>query len=228
MRSLLVLILAPLLLTAQPRCASVPGWSAWFSFDGPEFARLATKGLVGKALHLDGKSQYWEFPAGTPGIDVGTKDFTIDVWIRTRESGTRNFVDKRSAVPFGYALFVHQGFAGFQIAHGNHGNIWSRDLRVNDGRWHHMAAVAKRLPPTNPELYVDGVMRASSSRSTPLDNLDVPDLLWLGKHHQNARVARDDYFAGDLDELTFYPRTLSAREIEAIHRAGSKGKCRSR
>lgn len=218
-------MVVPLLLSAQQRCATVPGWSAWFSFDTPEFARLATRGLVGDALRLDGKSQYWEAPAGTKGIDLGTKDFTIEVWIRTQETGTRNFIDKRSAVPFGYALFVHQGYPGLQIANGDHGNLWSREIAVNDGRWHHLAAVGKRLPPTHPVLFVDGVQRAKGSRTMPLDDLDVPDLLWLGKHHPNGRVARDYYFAGDLDELTFYPRALGVREIQAIYRAGAKGKC---
>lgn len=226
MRVIFFFAVSAAVLYGQSGCADVPGWSAWFSFEQAEFRRLAGPGKVGKGLQFDGKTQYWEFPASTAGVNVGAKNFTIETWVRTTESGTRNFVDKRSALPLGYALFVHQGFAGFQIAVGEHSNYWSRTLKVNDGKWHHVAGVAKRLPPAHPELFVDGVKRGVDSRNTPLDNLDVAELLWLGRHHANGRVPGDAYFAGGVDELTFYPRALTAKEIAAIYRAGSKGKCK--
>jgi hypothetical protein len=41
-----------------------------------------------------------------------------------------------------------------------------------------------------------------------------------------TRPANDLYFAGEIDELTFYHRALTAAEIQAIFRAGAAGKCR--
>jgi hypothetical protein len=60
-----------------------------------------------------------------------------------------------------------------------------------------------------------------------LTNLDVPQPLWLGRHHANGYVDREDiYFQGDIDELTFYRRALTEKEIRSIFRAGAHGKCR--
>jgi hypothetical protein len=52
---------------------------------------------------------------------------------------------------------------------------------------------------------------ASSNRrsngSAPLASLDVPTPLWLGRHHANSLVPREDiYFEGEIDELSFYHR----------------------
>jgi hypothetical protein len=50
-----------------------------------------------------------------------------------------------------------------------------------------------------------------------LTNLDVPQPLWLGRHHANGYVDREDiYFQGDIDELTFYRRALTEKEIQSI------------
>lgn len=62
-----------------------------------------------------------------------------------------------------------------------------------------------------------------------LGDLDVPTPLWLGRHHANRLVKSNDlYFNGEMDELSFYHRALTAAEIRAIFRAGTAGKCKSR
>jgi hypothetical protein len=184
-------------------------------------------GLVGKALRFDGKRQYFESPAGTRGLDVGEGNLTVELWVRTTNpKETSNIVDKRDALPRGYLVFVHQGHPGFQVPYGEHSNVWPREVTIGDGRWHHLAGVARRLPPAPIRIFVDGVERASGS-SAPLVNLDVTEPLWLGRHHRNGRVQRDDiYFQGDIDELAIYKRALTAPEIMAIYRAGSRGRCR--
>jgi hypothetical protein len=49
----------------------------------------------------------------------------------------------------------------------------------------------------------------------------------LGRHHANQSMTRNDRcFEGEMDELSFYHRALTAAEIQAIYRAGSAGKCR--
>jgi hypothetical protein len=187
-------------------------------------------GISGRALRFDGKGQYWEAPPKTPGLDVGESNFTIELWLRPQlQSGAVNVVDKRSDLPLGYLIFVYQGFPGFQLANGNHGNVFSQSKNIADGRWHHFAAVAKRLPASPYQLFVDGAPAPTPRYNVAQTNLDVPDPLWLGRHHKNGRVNRDDiYFAGDIDELAIFRRALTAQEIQSIYRAGSKGKCRSK
>src|ERR1017187_2801824 len=59
-------------LCAQPKCAPVPaGLSARFTFDEPQFRPLQVPGRVGSAVRFNGKDQYFELPAATPGLDMG-------------------------------------------------------------------------------------------------------------------------------------------------------------
>jgi len=117
-----------------------------------------------------------------------------------------------------------------QIANGDRDtNTFARSANIADNRWHHVAAVVKRLPPVPPEIYVDGAKQIlpEGLHNAPLINLDVAAPLWLGRHHANRNVKSDKFdFEGEIDELSFYHRALTAAEIQSIYRAGSRGKCR--
>jgi hypothetical protein len=218
-------------LCAQPRCAPVPaGLSAWFTFDEPQFRPLRVPGLVGSAARFNGKDQYFELPASTRGIDVGEDDFTIELWIRTADSlSTRNLVDKRDYSPLGYLIFIWKGHPGFQVPNGDRpSQTIALSVNIADRRWHHVAGVVRRLPPQPIWIYVDGVKQPEESTDkATLVSLDVATPLWLGRHHANRLMQTNDlYFEGEMDELSFYRRALTAAEILAIYRAGSAGKCR--
>jgi len=184
--------------------------------------------MVGSALRFNGIDQYFEVPASTPGLDFGEDDFTIELWIRTRQSvDTPSIVDKRGRQPLGYLIFTYQGRPALQLADGGRGRGPFWEASIADGRWHHVAAVVKRLPPQPAVILVDGVRQdTKNSGDVPLTNLDVPQPLWLGRHHANGYVNREDvYFQGDIDELTFYHRALIDKEIRSIFQAGAHGKC---
>ena len=186
--------------------------------------------MVGSALKFNGKDQYFELPASTPGVNMGEDDFTIELWIRTADSQhTCNIVDKRDYGPLGYLIFVYRGHPALQITNGDgHNNTIAKLVNIADNRWHHVAATVRRLPPQPPEIYVDGAkqMQPEGRYNAPLVNLDVPSPLWLGRHHANKDVQRDKFdFEGEIDELSFYHRALTAAEIQSIYRAGSRGKC---
>ena len=225
----LLFALAALPLAAQLRCAPVPpNLTAGFTFDEPEFRPLRVPGRVGSAAHFNGKDQFKEIPASTPGLAVGDEDFTIELWLRTTDSvNTPSLVDKRDYAPLGYLMFVYKGHPGFQVtASGQVDAAIALSLSIADGRWHHIAGVVRRLPPQRFWLYVDGVKEKESAYPAPLVSLDVPTPLWLGRHHANKRMQTNEiYFQGDLDELSFYHRALTAAEIQSIYRAGSAGKC---
>jgi len=218
---------------AQSGCVAAPsGISAWFTFDEPMFRQLGAHrpqrvpGMVGSALRFNGIDQYFEVPASTPGLDFGEDDFTIELWIRTRQSvDTPSIVDKRGRQPLGYLIFIYKGRPALQLADGSRGRGPFAENSIADGRWHHVAGVVKRLPPQPAAIFVDGV-RQENWGDVTLANLDVPQPLWLGRHHANGYVDRENiYFQGDIDELTFYRRALTEAEIRSIFRAGAHGKC---
>ena len=220
---------------AQSGCAAAPpGIMTWFTFDEPMFRQPGAHrpqrvpGLVGSALRFNGIDQYFELPASTPGLDVGEDDFTIELWIRTKQSVNTppSIVDKRGHQPIGYLIYIYQGRPGLQLADGGMVSGAGSEAGIADGRWHHVAGVVKRLPPQRAAMFVDGVREVHGNRDATLANLDAPQPLWLGRHHANALVDREDiYFQGDIDELTFYRRALTDKEIQSIYRAGAHGKC---
>jgi len=211
--------------------------TGWLRFDEPMFRQpgehspSVIPGLVGKALRFDGKGQYFELPATAKGWDAGESDFSVELWVRTSDVKRNvNIVDKRSHDPYGYLVFLYRGQLGFQVPSpagpAGHDRALADTYPTADGRWHHVAGVVRRLPPARFHVYVDGVVRGESFRNVTLRNIDVPAPLWLGRHHANELVDRDDiYFEGDIDELTFYRRALTPAEILSIYRAGAKGKC---
>src|ERR1700683_3928653 len=123
------LVLLGIACVARPQSGCVatpPGISAWFTFDEPVFRQPGehrpqrVPGFVGSALHFNGGNQYFEVPANTPGLDVGEDDFSIELWIRTKQSvGTPSVVDKRGHQPLGYLIFIYKGQPALQLADGS-------------------------------------------------------------------------------------------------------------
>src|ERR1017187_5252669 len=186
---------------AQPGCVSAPpGISAWFTFDEPLFRQPGdhrpqrVPGLVGSALRFNGIDQYFEIPASTPGLDFGEDDLSIELWIRTQQSvGTPSIVDKRGHQPTGYLIFIYNGRPALQLADGSKGRGPFAETSIADGRWHHVAGGVDRVvpggavnrpPPHRAFIFVDGVRQGAPNRApVPLSNLNVPQPLWLGRHH---------------------------------------------
>lgn len=77
----------------------------------------------------------------------------------------------------------------------------------HDGRWHHVAFTRERAT-GRIALYVDGVLAGEAAGSTRA--LDAPPRLVVGRMQPGGRG-----FRGDLDELVFHDRALSAAEVMA-------------
>jgi len=239
MRPLLLCLSAAVALNGEGCATAPPGMTGWLKFDEPMFraksphAPDVIPGKVGSALRFDGNGQFFELPPGTKGWDPGTGDFSVELWVRTTETRTLNIVDKRSHDPWGWVIFVWKGELHFQVpTPAGHDNTVHRAAgpnpryKIADGKWHHVAGVARRLPPGKFQVYVDGVLRGESLQNTTLRNITVAAPMWLARHHANAEAETDEkYFPGGIDEMSFYTRALAPSEIQAIYRAGSQGKC---
>lgn len=215
---------------AQP-CAPVPkNMSAWFTFDEPLFnSANRIPGMVGQALHFDGKESYFEIPASTPGLNAGEENFSVEAWVRTTNGkSVRNIIDKRDPNARGWLIYIRSGSPGFQVVNGPEiTDAIATATNIADGRWHHIVGVAKRLPPQAPMVFVDGQLRVQSGRNVTLADISNTAPVWIARHHANVYVKRENiYFDGDVDELSFYRRALTPAEIASLYKAGRAGKCR--
>lgn len=182
---------------------------------------LATNGLsyvpgqIGTALRLNGQ-------AGS-GVSLGQvtalqrSEFTIEGWIRRSSLSSVTLWGGAGSI-----LGADAGGWNFQLV--NSGNLsFARtdiadvesDVRIDDLQWHHVALVRT---PTEVRFYRDGELGATRAFTETIP-LDLP--YFLGGLPGSGRNG----FLGDLDEISFYDRTLSASEIATLASSGGAPKC---
>jgi hypothetical protein len=90
---------------------------------------------------------------------------------------------------------------------------------VDDGAWHHVAAVWSGSNMVT--LYVDGLPQTDIST----DPLPPINIISSGSLNIGQLVQFGDGFIGSIDEVQIFNRPLSESEIQAIFNAGSAGVC---
>lgn len=99
--------------------------------------------------------------------------------------------------------------------------VWGGYIRtiaaVNDGQWHHVAAVLN--DDGSPDvseilLYIDGVVQTTSANNTQaIDTVPSQDAM-IGTF-ENAGIL-GTWFAGQIDEVKIYNRALNEIEVHEI------------
>jgi hypothetical protein len=218
-------------------CAPRPqGLAAWWTGDdardlvGGGEAILhgnvtVTPGLVGSALTFDGVTGYAEVPHD-PALDLGTRDFTIMLWVRyAGMSGEQVLIeqwrDPAPSVPAaGWTLtkLVDQVLLFTSESLGSGQGASSPVLDLRPGAWYH---VAVRRSGTEIRLYVNAMEVGVGSAPAPVD-MTLDTSLLLGRRGNDSGFLLD----GQLDEVQIVTgRALFATDIQAAYVAGSNGTC---
>lgn len=169
-------------------------------------------GRVGQALRFDGDDH-----AVLPRLVEDS--FTVSFFVRSDRRGAGNSNDTR--------WFTGTGLVDGEVPGivADWGIAWHSDGRIaagsgapetflasgpghHDGQWHHVAFTRDR-PSGRIALYVDGVLCGEAKGSQA--PLAAPPDLHVGRMRPGGRG-----FRGDLDELAFYDRALTAAEVAAI------------
>ena len=145
---------------------------------------------------------------------------TISAWVKTTSDGrvvsTGQAVDGAGAQTFNLVL-VNNGHVG--VMGGAHDVYPSTGKKVNDNKWHHIAAAYEQ---GKLKTYVDGVLDTTSTTTTydggiPLKYNTAGQRNFLGK---NNHVGAEMYFRGNMDEVAIWNKALSDDEIFAIYNTG--------
>lgn len=181
---------------------------------------LATDGIRGTAMQLDGATDYFVQPAYGQ-MQLGTSDFSIEMWLRSTDdaayifhkgSMTRNDAEGTSGKWVG--LEYKNGELKFAIdddATKSEAKCAATD--VFDGRWHHLVAVRDRIE-SKLRLYIDGEMKAEAADNTG-DISDNDENIVIG----NVNVSFDNFYRGTLDELTVFSGAMSAGTVAQRYEA---------
>jgi len=174
-----------------------------------------TTGVQGGALEFNGSTDYVDLPIGTV-IEAAT-DCTIAAWVNWSGLGStyqRVFDFRRSSTYYMY-FTPEAAWGGMRFAITD-GGQW-REERTTTSEplgtgWHHFAATINDADTTH-TLYIDGqVVGQNTSATTNPSDLGETTSNWLGARDASS----NKYFDGVLDDVRFYSRALSAKEISDL------------
>lgn len=186
-------------------------------------------GIAGSALDFDGDDDVVTIPHH-PDLDFDTDDvFSVSAWLRmpatqTDTTATTNTIVGKEAdftIPIPWTLRVHNQTASPELA-GRLRGVRSDtvefagvdgSVRVDDGEWHHV--VFLRTGGGFLELWVDG-RRDDVSQDTTDGTTSNSIAVTFGDRGGGASLA----WAGTLDEVAVFPRTLTREEILDVYLRG--------
>jgi hypothetical protein len=184
------------------------------------------------SLSIDGISSHIR----TPLTHNSVSDYSISIWIRTKNGGTiMSGRDGKTlngspglslftgtalnTVPENYGKLFWR-FDGGDIEYGVIGDFGSSPVGIHDGQWHFITATlanAKIIdgdPQNKLRLYVDGipiVTKATIGKIFQLPLQSSQNVL-IGKHPLYGFE-----FKGDIDDVRIYNRALSDAEVKALY-----------
>jgi len=183
-------------------------------FGAPALA-AATK-MPSLPVQFDGGT--WLQSTDAKAFDLTQSDFTITARVRTKGNGTLFALARPTPqwTPDGQALFIRGGRLVYDI--GWVGAVESK-RRVNDGRWHDIAAVwtksSRRL-----QLWIDGRPDAEGTLAAGQQPADA--VIRLGFTAGNFPQP-DSYLTGELQSVSFFQRALSRELASADQVAAADG-----
>lgn len=176
------------------------------------------KGILGSALRFDGVNDYVAINnlrynrKGIPAVTVAT-------WVRTTKGGDQIIAS------FGRDDYWHLVISGNVANDGEIGWLVTTDaglagvrsrVRIDDGRWRHVAAVFDNGTLT---VYVDGEASGTETKGRSFGTGTTRfGFLGIGSRADrfDGNKGAAGYFTWDLDDVRIYDRALSRAEIEQL------------
>lgn len=181
---------------------------------GTSGAPLWTTGQVGGALELDGADDRVVI-ADAPLFAPGSGDFSVAAWARTTADQEGAIVSRQRCASVGEHLW-HLGMWGdgalyYRLGDGDELPIVTHyATRINDGAWHHVAAVFER--DGDGTLFLDGAPVESASLAS-IGAIDGSREVHIGAVTDCGGIVP---WRGAIDDVRYYERALAACEVAAL------------
>jgi len=181
------------------------------------FADSWLSGISRFALRFDGLDDYVEIPSYT-GI-AGPNSRTCSAWVKTISSQQGLILSWGSSADGQKWMFRIESDGTLGV--GVWGGYIKTSQTVNDGQWHHVAAVFSdggSLDISEIQLYIDGVLETSPyvSNSRQIQTSALESVL-IGARLDTDGVSYVQFFQGLIDDVRIYERALSDVEISSIN-----------
>lgn len=214
----------------------------WFSQTTFSSQTPTVSFINARSIEFDGDDDYIDILDSVAGghdfTDIGNNnDYTIAVWINSTggTAGGSNWIPNDVIIEL-----AEQGVTGIHVPFsfgissnvlhlGRSNNYTSGDevelgtVTVNDGEWHHVAAV---VTGNTVDFYVDGALDVSRTFVTAIGDVSVANAtsnMQVGVATTTVGIKNFNDYLGLMDDLRLYNRALSAAEILRLgqgHHAG--------
>ena len=174
-------------------------------------------GVIGKAWTFDGTGDYLDV-ASPSGMPTGTTARTICFWMKTTTNRVEiMFSYGENAAGKLWEMHVRPDIDNHLMVFVVGGNIQGTAV-LNDGIWHHVAAVLPSGATDVNEiiLYVDGEIDVISS-----SGVETLQTTQVDFHIGKPIFPANNNFTGEMDDVRTYDRELSATEIKEIYQLGT-------
>jgi hypothetical protein len=191
---------------------------------------------------FDGTDDYVEVPDVSPLNPAGS--FSVDLWVKTSSSSPPDamLVGKNecggactSCVTNSfYGVSIKARHAAFRVRDNDPGCRSAQLLEgrtiIGDAQWHHVVAT-RDIETATLSVYVDGALDArvalNADADGPLaDDEGDSDPLTIGADIIDGATGTRLAFAGQIDEVTYYGRALSACDVTSLFQNGGAVKCK--
>ena len=177
-------------------------------------------GVSGKAvaLNVEGGDASHFVAANTPDIRLGPS-YTIEAWIHPawlprQVAPWQRLVLNWGGGQYAYHLALHNGVVSLYHGQADGSYVFAEGGRVDAGRWHHVAGVARRNDATPAksrlEVYLDGRLMATGTYDGTTRRLEKEG---LGLGDSVGIAAEASRFRGYLDDVTMWNRALPPEDI---------------
>lgn len=176
-------------------------------------------GMVGKAVQLDGSTQY----VTTASQVAGPSAFTIECWFKANAGSDgylMGFGDAATGASTNLDRLAYLDSAGHVVFGTNPSSIKTitTTASYNDGSWHHLAA---SLGAGGLKLYLDGVQRGGDQTTTTAGSYSGYWRFGYDNLTGWPSAPAQPHFAGLIDEGRVYSRQLSDAEVADDYTAGA-------
>lgn len=179
------------------------------------------------SLLLDGSNDYAVMPQSVTGpfSKNSGQPFSISMWIKPAAlSGQQCLWDCRESINgAGYSVTLN-GSGQIEVLYqgSSSGTLTCTTIpTLSAGNWAHVCVTKSNSPNSGTFLiYLDGALVAVTRTGTTINGgFSMSNNLILGA--RGADTASQRYFAGHIDEVSFWDDDLTAAEVEEIYNLGS-------
>lgn len=155
------------------------------------------------SLDFDGSNDY-VFVSNNSAFNFGGSSFTIEAWIKVN-SFTKDWqaLITKGEDAWRIHRYVNTNYIAFGTA-GSPSNDLVSTISVNDGKWHHIAAV---YDGSQKRLYIDGVLDNSYTKSGI--SFNTADPVWIGNNYGS----QSRHWHGNIDEVRIWNTARTAEQI---------------